>query len=401
MATAYLAPGVYVEEVASGGRPIEAVGTSTAGFVGVAPDSTAHPNQVMAINNWSEFLRQFVKPDTTQYNALAQAVYGFFLNGGSRCYVVNVGSQGAIVGDARGRRGLDLLESVDDVAIVAIPGYTDPASHDAVLSHCEKLRDRFAVLDTPPLRDGNSVAQLTTVAQIAVGGGGGGGPTDDIGRARASNYGAQYCPHLLVRSALDATQTVETGPSGYVAGLYARTDALRGVFKAPANEQVRGAVGVTYRITHQEQEVLNPAGVNCIRFFHNEGIRVWGARTLAADAQWKYVPVRRLFNMIEESIALHTRWVVFEPNDQTLWNLIKRECTAFLTRLWRAGALTGRTPAEAFFVKCDAETNPPDEIDAGRVVILIGVAPVKPAEFVIFRIGQGVEGAQAQTEAKA
>jgi phage tail sheath protein FI len=173
------------------------------------------------------------------------------------------------------------------------------------------------------------------------------------------------------------------------------------VFKAPANEQVRGAVGVTYRITHQEQEVLNPAGVNCIRFFHNEGIRVWGARTLAADAQWKYVPVRRLFNMIEESIALHTRWVVFEPNDQTLWNLIKRECTAFLTRLWRAGALTGRTPAEAFFVKCDAETNPPDEIDAGRVVILIGVAPVKPAEFVIFRIGQGVEGAQAQTEAKA
>lgn len=415
MATSYLAPGVYVEEVGSGARPIEAVGTNVLGLVGEASDPTARVNEAVAINNWSEYVRAFVKPENTQYNALAQAVYGFFLNGGGRCYVVNVGAGGAIVGDAKGRKGLDLFEAIDEIAIVAAPGRVDPASVDAVLSHCEKMRDRFAVLDAPPMADGNSVNQLTKVGQLSAPDSGkrargepkgedgeaAAAPAEGYGRARESNYGAQYCPNLLVRNALDAAQIVESAPSGYVAGIYARTDALRGVHKAPANESVRGALGVTYRITHQEQEVLNPAGVNCIRFFQNEGIRIWGARTLAADKQWKYVPVRRLFNMIEESIAAATRWVVFEPNDPALWNLIKRECTAFLTQLWRQGALMGRTAEQAFFVKCDAETNPQEEIDAGRVVILIGVAPVKPAEFVIFRIGQGVAGAQVQAEAAA
>ena len=167
--------------------------------------------------------------------------------------------------------------------------------------------------------------------------------------------------------------------------------------KAPANTTVRGALGVTQQVSRAEQDVLNPAGVNCIRFFAREGIRVWGARTLAPSAsEWRYLNVRRLFNMVEESIAQNTRWVVFEPNDRPLWKAIERDVGAFLTLLWRQGALAGATPAEAFFVKCDAETNPPDVVDAGRVVTLIGIAPVKPAEFVIFQIGQSQAGTQVE-----
>ncbi len=188
---------------------------------------------------------------------------------------------------------------------------------------------------------------------------------------------------------------VDVPPSGHIAGIYARSDATRGVHKAPANEAVRGALNVTYRVTREEQAILNPHGVNCIRLFPGEGIRVYGARTLADSAsEWRYLNVRRLFNMVEESIARSTRWVVFEPNDRPLWKAIRRDVTAFLTMLWRQGALMGRTPEEAFFVQCDEETNPPDVVDAGMVVTVVGIAPVKPAEFVIFRIGQGAGGAQ-------
>ncbi len=411
MATSYLAPGVYVEEVSSGARPIEAVGTSTAAFVGVPPAADARVNEAVAVNNWSAFLRIYTTPDSpTEHNALAQAVYGFFLNGGGRCYVVNVGPGGALVGDAKGRRGLDLLEAIDEVSIVAAPGRVDAASQDAVLSHCEKQRDRFAVLDAPGLDDGSTILQLTQVAQVGAEGKkgkaadaeppAGGGARGGL-RARVSDggYGAVYFPPLRVRNALNAAQIVETPPSGYIAGIYARSDAARGVHKAPANELVRGAVGLTYQVTQQEQESLNPNGVNCIRFFLNEGIRVWGARTLAPSAsEWRYVPVRRLFNMIEQSIVGATRWVVFEPNDRSLWSAMLRDSKAFLMMLWRQGALMGRTPEQAFFVKCDEETNPQEVIDAGQVVMLIGIAPVKPAEFVIFRIGQGVAGAQVEAE---
>lgn len=411
MATSYLAPGVYVEEVPSGARPIEAVGTSTAAFLGTAPNAAARLNEAVALNNWTEFLRIYTTPETIGYSALAQAVHGFFLNGGGRCYVVNVGAGQPLVGDAKGRRGLDLLEAVDEVAIVAAPGYYDAASQDAVLSFCEKRRDCFAVIDAPPLEATQSLQQLTQVAQAgAAEGRGRAKPAEGEGaaaaagaglRARASDggYGAVYFPPIRVLNALNTTEIVESPPSGYIAGIYARSDAQRGVHKAPANELVRGALGVTYQVTHQEQELLNPNGVNCIRFFLNEGIRVWGARTLAASSsEWRYVPVRRLFNMIEESIGRSTRWVVFEPNDVSLWKRIVRDVRYFLTILWRQGALMGQTPEQAFFVQCDEETNPPEVIDAGQVVILVGIAPVKPAEFVIFRIGQGVAGTQAETE---
>jgi phage tail sheath protein FI len=174
---------------------------------------------------------------------------------------------------------------------------------------------------------------------------------------------------------------------------------MRGVHKAPANEPIRGALGVTYLMTDAEQGELNEQGVNCIRFFTREGIRVWGARTVAdGSSEWRYLNVRRLFNMIEESIKLSTRWIVFEPNDRTLWKSIRRDINAFLTRLWRDGALMGRTPEEAFFVQCDEETNPPESIDAGIVVTVIGIAPVKPAEFIVFRISQSAAGTEVETE---
>lgn len=396
MAISYLAPGVYVEEVASGARPIEAVGTSVAAFVGAAPSEGARLNEAVAVNNWSEFTRTYCAPGSAG-TPLACAVYGFFQNGGGRCYVVNIGAEPFLVGDAQGRKGLDLLEPVDEVAIVAAPGFHDAAAYEALLSHCEKLRDRFAILDGPS--QAASLAQLTQVATVKRADQG----EEPAGlRARQSDggYGAFYYPWITIQDPFNPKQTIAVAPSGHVAGVYARNDALRGVHKAPANELIRGALGVSARITHQEQETLNPNGVNCIRFFQNEGIRVWGARTVAASSsEWRYVSSRRLFNMIEESIARSTRWVVFEPNDVSLWKAIRRDVTAFLTLIWRQGALMGRTPEQAFFVKCDEETNPADVVDAGQVVILIGIAPVKPAEFVVFRIGQGVEGVRVETEA--
>jgi hypothetical protein len=180
---------------------------------------------------------------------------------------------------------------------------------------------------------------------------------------------------------------------GHVAGVWARTDNTRGVHKAPANEVVLGVTGLSFQITHDEQGGLNKEGINCIRAFSGRGIRVWGARTLSSDPEWRYLSVRRLFNFIAESIMEGTQWAVFEPNDERLWSSLRISSSNFLTRVWRDGALFGSTPEQAFYVKCDGETNPPDVIEAGQVVVEIGIAPVKPAEFVVFRISQFTAGA--------
>jgi uncharacterized protein len=399
----YLAPGVYVEEVRTGARPIEAVGTSTAGFIGVAPAATQRVNELVWIDNWTQFLNVFVSEGPTS-TPLSQAVFGFFQNGGSRCGIVNVGSKGSIQGDGSTRTGLGIFERFDNISIIAAPGYQDAASQSALLTHCEKLKDRVAVLDGPAsVNNINSLTQPATVSPS----------TEPSARATAtappladvscgppksqSGYGASYYPWISVRDPLPPYKVVNVAPSGHIAGIYARTDSERGVHKAPANESIRGALGVSYQITRQEQETLNPNGVNCIRYFPGEGIQVYGARTTAdSSSEWRYLNVRRLFIMIEASIARSTRWVVFEPNDRPLWKSIRRDVTAFLTLIWRQGALMGRTPEEAFFVQCDEETNTLEEIDAGRVVTVIGLAPVKPAEFVIFRIGQGVGGAKIE-----
>jgi phage tail sheath protein FI len=409
----YSSPGIYVEEVPSGARPIGAVGTSTAGFVGAAPDADARRHEAVPVNSWSEFIRIFAG-NATRGTVLASAVYGFFDNGGGRCYIVNTADNEPLSG--RQRTGVDLLEAVDQVAIVAAPGRTDALSYEALLAHCERLGDRVAILDPPAAVDDidrltrvatASAPRQPTTAQPTTGQqaqGGDQAPTQtpsDTGespglRPRQSDYGSFYFPWIVARDPFSG-EPVATPPSGHIAGIWARNDSLRGVHKAPANEPVRGVVDLSYRVTRSEQDVLNPKGVNCIRYFANEGVRVWGARTLAAEAsEWRYLNVRRLFNMLKESIADGTRWIVFEPNDGLLWRSIRRDIGAFLTRVWRDGALLGRTPQEAFFVKCDEETNPADVRDAGQVVALIGVAPVKPAEFVVFKLSQSVAGVETE-----
>lgn len=397
-----LAPGIYIEEIA-GPRPIESVGTSTAGFVGVAPNASAHLNEVVALNNWSEFVRRFTS-EGEHSTSLSHAVYGFFLNGGSRCYVVNVGTNQPISGGGRERRGIDLFEQIDEIAIVAAPGYTDVASYNAVIDHCETLKDRVGILDPQP--NVTNLNLLTQVGTIQAPAGeeeeGSSGEGADGLRPRQSDAGwaTFYFPWLIIRDPLSPEgEQVAAPPSGFIAGIWARTDATRGVHKAPANEGIRGALGVTYPVTRSEQALLNRHGVNVIRSFSTEGIRVWGARTLApSSSDFRYLNVRRLFAMVEESIAEGMRWAVFEPNDRTLWKSIRRDVSAFLNRLWRDGALMGRTAEEAFFVKCDEETNPPEEIAAGFVTTVIGMAPVKPAEFIVFRITQTSEGAETITE---
>ncbi|MGO8917415.1 MAG: phage tail sheath family protein [Stellaceae bacterium] len=405
----YLTPGVYVEEVSTGARPIEAVGTSTAAFVGTAPNPEARLDEAVAINNWSQFIKEYVVEGSAS-TLLAQAVFGFFQNGGRRCYCVNLAKGQPIVGGGGRRKGLELLEEIDEVNIVAAPGYTDAPSYEALLSHCEKQRNRVAILDAPQeVKDIDQLAKVGTAPSPSKSAGkdtGNDAPKTPAGRGggglrpRVSDhgYGALYFPWITVQDPLSPRTLVDVPPSGHLAGIYARTDATRGVHKAPANEPIRGALNLTYRLTDEEQGELNQAGVNCLRFFPREGILVWGARTLADSAsEWRYLNVRRLFNMIEESIVRSTRWVVFEPNDMALWKAIRRDLGAFLTMVWRDGALMGATPEEAFFVRCDAETNPPEVIDAGQVVTLIGLAPVKPAEFIIFRVGQHQAGTEVTT----
>ena len=207
----------------------------------------------------------------------------------------------------------------------------------------------------------------------------------------AGGYAATYYPWLVVNDPVSGGRTTAP-PSGHLAGVWARTDASRGVHKAPANTTIAGALGLVRPVSKGEQELLNPAGINCIRFFPGEGILVWGARTLAPEAsEFRYINVRRLTNMIKETVLKNTRWAVFEPNHHPLWAALRRDVTAFLTNVWRDGALVGETPQEAFFVKCDAETNPPEVRDEGRVVTLIGIAPVKPAEFVVFQLSQSAD----------
>ncbi|MDD2620758.1 MAG: phage tail sheath subtilisin-like domain-containing protein, partial [Syntrophomonadaceae bacterium] len=202
-----------------------------------------------------------------------------------------------------------------------------------------------------------------------------------------SDYAALYHPWLQVFDPLDK-RNIFIPPSGSVIGIYARSDTSRGVHKAPANEVVRACVGLDCQYNKGEQDILNPKGVNLIRFFTGQGIRVWGARTASSNSIWKYINVRRLFIFLEQSIKNGSNWVVFEPNDEKLWARVQRTIYSFLNGVWRTGALMGGTPDEAFFVKVDRSTMSQDDIDNGRLICLIGVSPVKPAEFVIFRITQ-------------
>jgi phage tail sheath protein FI len=237
------------------------------------------------------------------------------------------------------------------------------------------MGDRVAILDAPPGLNAQQIKEWRV---------------DKAGYD--SKYAALYWPWVKVFDPSSGKPKF-VPPSGHMAGIWARSDDERGVHKAPANEVVRGAIALELQITKGEHDQLNPSGINVIRAFPGRGIRVWGARTLSSDPAWRYLNVRRLFNYVEESILEGTQWVVFEPNDLDLWQRVKRTANSFLLGVWRDGALFGATPGEAFYVKCDSETNPPDVIDRGQLVVEIGIAPVKPAEFVIFRIAQFSGGA--------
>jgi uncharacterized protein len=538
----YLSPGVYVEEVDRGPKPIEGVGTAMAAFVGFTEKAEMARevdgelvvenllNRPQLVTNWTQFVERF--GGFVAGVNLPQSVYGYFTNGGSRCYVVSVrtfpkaeatlvnsqgkpaltvrarqaGTEGmklrvrvgdlalpapapaakkggdaedaapeaapetgsdhsftlhveketssggwknletisgvkletAVLegkkqtvlafknnklpkfvvleleetslekatpreqeqplmiekklleaptasdfrGDVSERKGVEGLEVLDDVTMLVVPDLmtTMPgeklnldmvkAVQSMMIAHCERMGDRVAILDAPP----DLTPQEVKKWRMDIAG-------------FDSSYAAMYYPWVKVMD--PATEQMTNMPSsGHVAGLWARNDNTRGVHKAPANEVLQGVVGLAYQVTKGEQDTLNPIGVNCVRGFPGRGIRVWGARTLSSDPAWRYINVRRLFNYVEKSIEGGTQWVVFEPNNRKLWARVSRDVSAFLRTVWRDGALFGSAPSEAFYVKCDDELNPSESRDLGRLIIEIGLAPVKPAEFVIFRISQ-------------
>jgi len=508
MPQTYLSPGVYVEEIDRGTKPIEAVGTSTAAFIGITAEASrkaidpatgervvveSRLNKATLVTNWTQFVDTF--GDFTPGAYLPDAVYGYFANGGGACYVtslralkeadadvkaaavtipgkgkgnaftitakvagpggnalsvnvklsgeeafnltidgetktgltmkkgenyvgdaefdkVTVSSAGTampeegsyqlsgggmppltakdFIGDASERTGLGGLEAIDQVRLVACPdvlaGYDGSSEaqqrvkmiQEAMIAHCEKERYRFAVLDTPPGLNAQQAIEWRNFINFD------------------SSYAALYYPWIKVADLSGGGSTTKmVPPSGHMVGIYNRADAERGVHKAPANETVLGAIDLELHLSKGEQDLLNPIGVNCIRTFPGRGIRAWGARTLSSDGAWRYVNVRRLFIMVEASLDAGMQWVVFEPNDSTLWAKVLRDCRSFLKVIWLSGALFGNTPDEAFYVKCDEELNPPEIRDLGQLIIEVGLAPVKPAEFVIFRLTQWA-GADAE-----
>ena len=503
MALSYASPGVYVEEVDRGTKPIEAVGTSIAAFVGITAEASmkaidaatgervvveSRLNKPTLVTSWTQYTDTF--GDFVSGAYLPDAVYGYFANGGGPCYVTSlrainenagdiqsasvaipvkgksgnsfkvvskfpgpganglnvvvkageedtfnltigketktvtmkkgdgyvgdavfelatitdVGTPSAgpedgtytlagggikaltaadFIGSAADRTGLGGLEAIDDVRLVlcpdAVAGYdgTDDAKErikmiqTAMITHCESMRYRFAVLDTPPGLNAQQAKEWRNYVNFD------------------TSYAAMYYPWIKIADLSGSGSTTKlVPPSGHLVGIYNREDADRGVHKAPANAIVQGAIDVELLISKGEQDVLNPIGVNCIRSFPGRGIRVWGARTLSSNGAWRYINVRRLFIMVEASMEVGLAWVVFEPNDSTLWAKVVRDVTSFLKVVWRSGALFGTTPEAAFYVKCDEELNPHEIRDLGQLIIEVGLAPVKPAEFVIFRISQ-------------
>ena len=517
----YLSPGVYVEEIELGPRPIEGVGTSTAGFLGETLRGPEEPRLIAGFEEFNRLYGGFVPIDVS---SLPFAIDGFFKNGGQRCFVGRItaadatftiadhdgkiqfravgpgewgnriaakiepaslqvvgipptqqrfkltvmywdtappdpivdptdplrvtdpnrreptllevydnlspdntsidfyeksvnansslirvdsigpdtpavralamlgtnGTNGApvAIADYQGRTratfppdgtqyksGLAGFEQVDEIAIVVAPDYheLDPFYTD-VITHCATMRDRFAILQSIP-----GTHTLSNINAIR--------PPQD------TTYAAFYFPWIKVYNPLTKQDSL-IPPSGHIAGIYAKTDVERGVFKAPANEVVVGARSLEFQITKANQDFLNPRGVNCIRVFPARGIRVWGARTCSTNTLWKYISVRRYFLYVGESIDEGTQWVVFEPNDEKLWARVNQTITQFLTTEWRNGALMGTKPSEAFFVKVDRTTMTQADIDNGKLICIIGLAVVKPAEFVIFRLTQFQGGSE-------
>jgi phage tail sheath protein FI len=378
MAQTYPSPGVYRQEVLL--KPPPALQTGVPGFVGFAGPrggGNISVNRPVALNRKEDFAASFGRVDKS---FLPDAVAGFFDNGGERCYVVAADSatrtvQGLV-------NAIAALAPLEDVDLLAVPDAAALPSSDKsldkpgiarvqaeMLTHCAERGDRFAILDSTR---GASVDDVIEQCRQLL-----------IGHDEPMN-GALYYPWLITSSAANPVP-----PCGHVAGIYRRCDARTGVFKAPANEEIVGVLDLETQIDAAVQDQLNPKRVNCLRAFPGRGIRVWGARTVGSvppDIDWLYVNVRRLFLTVRRWIDLNMGWATFEPNDSRLWIRIQRGLTVFLSTLQQEGALQGTTAPEGFYVKCDAENNPPDLRALGRVVIEIGLAPLSPSEFIVVRI---------------
>jgi uncharacterized protein len=323
----------------------------------------------------AELLRQNLVPAPASIPVVPQPVqFQIVLTGGSDGDRPGLS---AYEGEPDDKSGLAALEDLENISIVAVPGSTRGALVDQgaetesiqqlVISHCERMRYRIAVLDSP---DQALVGQVLEYRAKM-----------DTTRA------ALYYPWITIVDPI-SNREMTTPPSGFVAGIYARNDVERGVHKSPANEVVRLAIGFEYLLNKAQQDVLNPEGVNALRYFEGRGLRVWGARTTTSDPEWRYVALRRFFIFLERSIDKGTQWSVFEPNGKVLWSQVRRTIEDFLFNEWTSGHLMGDTPEEAYFVKCDRSTMTQSDFDNGRLICLIGVAPLRPAEFVIFRVGQ-------------
>jgi phage tail sheath protein FI len=308
-------------------------------------------------------------------------VAGAFLDQGGAADTAALTAVDFIGGKAGARQELQGLEQLELDAFREVSLVYAPFPHDdqtattiAIIDHCERMRFRVAVIDCAHRDEPGDLDPRGTI------------PAD-------TSWAAFYAPWIVISDPLSGAR-VDVPPGGHVVGIYARTDDQRGVFKAPANEVVNGALDVVFPINSNTQGVMNPRGVNAIRRFPDRGIRVWGARTLSSNGLWKYVSVRRLFVFLENSIYIGTQWVVFEPNDDRLWARVKDTIRLFLRSQWRQGALFGRTEDEAFFITCDRTTMSQDDVLNGRLICEIGIAPVRPAEFVIFRVFQNTAEAQ-------
>jgi uncharacterized protein len=345
----YLAPGVYIEELPTGTHPIEAVATSVVGFIGVS----TQPGLLSAVTSTTEFERS-APADSTQY--LRSAVHGFFQNGGTRCSIVWIAASDPI--DA----ALAAL-SEERISILCCPdeqAFTNAAA--MMVADCEQRKDRFCILQSPL----SVIPHATHEPPVH------------------SSYAAYYHPWLTVPGP-DGNVTLTVPPSGHVAGIYARIDTNRGPWAVPA-DVLLGVRGLSQDIDETDAHTLTTRGINVLRNVPGRGIRIWGGRTTSADLEWKYVNIRRLFIFIEESLTRGLQWTVSEPQGIRLWETVRAVIENFLQGVWKAGALVGEKSEEAFFVRCDRTTMTQEDVDAGRLVALVGVSAVRPAEFVILRV---------------
>jgi len=381
MSSLYKSPGVHIESAGDRYVPLERVETGVTAFLGVTDKG---PRQVPTrVGSFEQYEKVF----GAGMSYMTHALRGFFDNGGRTAYVLNVdsGSFDPTPDDFIGLqgvepRGLQALERIDDVDLLVAPdlmfqykrsvGFQEPehvlAVQRAMIEHCEKMHERFCLLDSLPGHDLKEALEWR-------------GHFD-------TSHASFYFPWIKVRMGEEVLSPIP--PSGHIAGLIARSDKAEGVHRAPANLPLQGLVDVAQRVRKRERDYAFDHRINTLVPFPGRGIRIWGARTLSSDPSFVQINVRRLFILVRKSVEKYAQWVVFEPNEPSLWKKMIRSIDVFLGDLWQEGALLGGTREQAYYVKCDEETNPPEARDVGELVCEIGISPVKPAEFIVVRIHQ-------------